>query len=169
MTGLQTPGIVLSLMREVSVPQIVVCMCSNLKHYFSRNHAAVTRRATAGPREEPSAQNNVLLFLGRHLAVWANTIGADKTVFPQHPGNPLRSSQCNGTAHAAEIGTESTPALEVNRSRPWTTPKTRSKRVKWQAAVRLCTAFTLVHAVGMWEQGGGAHSTDGGVGGISST
>lgn len=67
-------------------------------------------------------------------------MGADKTVSPQHPGNPLRSSQRNGSAHAAGIATDKTPALTINRPRPRVAPKT--------TAVGLCTAATMVHAVG---------------------
>lgn len=44
--------------------------------------------------------NDVLLSLGCSHFVWANMIGADKTVFRHPVGNPLRSSQLNGTVHA---------------------------------------------------------------------
>lgn len=68
-----------------------------------------------------------------------NAIGADHTILLQHPGNPLRSSQRNGTVHAAGIGTDLTPALEISGSRPRTAPKICSKQVEWrQTVTRYC-------------------------------
>lgn len=37
-------------------------------------------------------------------------------VFLHPPGNPLRSSQINGTVHALMIGTHSTQGLQINRA-----------------------------------------------------
>lgn len=83
-------------------------------------------------------------------------IGADKTVFLHPLGNPLRSSQLNGTVHATVIWINSTQGLQINRSlfELHVFPKKCSYQVKWLRlwtvnSHSLCTAATLVHAVGI--------------------
>lgn len=87
-----------------------------------------------------------------------NAIGADQTVLLQHPGNPLRSSQCNGNMRAAGIGADLTPALEISGSRPRTAPKICSKQVEWrQTVTRYCCHAGACSGGGGFRGGGTQH------------
>lgn len=77
------------------------------------------------------------------------TIGADKTALPQRPGNPLRSSQRNGSVHAAGIGPRRERTGLVWLLRPVVNRPSGGSHWCMQGRVR-----------------GWAHSTDGGGGGV---